>query len=117
MMFLLPTDAVRESSLLTDAGTGQRWSGHELANAVEALASSLQTSRKKLGFVLCRNDVATVISYLAAIEAGHAVALLDAGLSHLIHHQCNRTVGYRFVSTKKDRLSRLRSHLALQMRS
>lgn len=81
-MFLLPHRHARpESHAITDAGSGQRWSWVELESAVRAIAASLKSSRKQLVFLLCRNDAATVLAYLAAIEAGHAVALLDAALS------------------------------------
>ena len=81
-MFLLPHRHARpEGHAITDAGSGQRWSWVEWERAVEAIASPLKSSRKQLAFLLCRNDAATILAYLGAIEAGHAVALLDAALS------------------------------------
>ncbi len=81
-MLLLPSSSARpEGSAITDAGSGQRWSWVQLESTVEAIAASLEASRKQLVFLLCRNDAATILGYLASIEAGHAVALLDAALS------------------------------------
>src|SRR5262245_489332 len=81
-MFLLPDQFGRpEQPALTDAATGHRWTWPQLLSSVEALAASLTASPKQLSFLLCRNDAATVIAYLAAIEARHAVALLSADLS------------------------------------
>jgi acyl-CoA synthetase (AMP-forming)/AMP-acid ligase II len=63
---------------LIDAASGATWDHGELRAAVHAAASRMGRPRKSLGFCLCRNDPATVIGYLAALEAGHAVMLLDS---------------------------------------
>jgi len=63
-------------------GVSGKWSTYgELRALVERLALSLQYPQKALAFCFCRNDLASVAWYLAALEAGHAVALLDEGLS------------------------------------
>ncbi|HEY3740534.1 MAG TPA: AMP-binding protein [Bryobacteraceae bacterium] len=82
-MLLLPSTPVRPDSdvALTDSGSGRRWSRAELESAVASLAAGLKGARKRLVFLLCRNDARTVLAYLASIEAGHAVALLDSALS------------------------------------
>jgi acyl-CoA synthetase (AMP-forming)/AMP-acid ligase II len=81
-MFLIPGSLTQsEAYALTDAGSGQRWSWVQLIAAVKELAASLEAPRKRLAFLFCQNDGATVLSYLALIEAGHTVALLDAALS------------------------------------
>ena len=46
-----------------------------------AAAGPIARAHKSLVFCLCRNDAATVIGYLAALEAGHAVMLLDSAVS------------------------------------
>jgi acyl-CoA synthetase (AMP-forming)/AMP-acid ligase II len=82
-MFLLPNILDQpDGYALSDADAGRRWSWQETAAATLSLAALLKTGFKKLAFLFCRNDVATVIAYLAVIEAGHAVALLDEGLPH-----------------------------------
>jgi len=53
----------------------------ELRNLVDLLAESLAYPQKALAFCFCRNDLASVAWYLAALQAGHAVALLDEGLT------------------------------------
>jgi acyl-CoA synthetase (AMP-forming)/AMP-acid ligase II len=81
-MLLLPSrPAQPEIPAITDAGSGRHWSRVQLESAVEGIAASLKTSRKQLAFLFCRNDAATILAYLALIEAGHAVALLNAALS------------------------------------
>jgi acyl-CoA synthetase (AMP-forming)/AMP-acid ligase II len=65
---------------LVDAAGGAVWSHGALRDAVRALASRMGRPQKSLVFCLCRNDPATVIGYLAAIEAGHAVMLLDSAI-------------------------------------
>ena len=42
------------------------------------MATDLARSHKSLVMCLCRNDVTTVVGYLAALEAGHAVMLVGA---------------------------------------
>jgi acyl-CoA synthetase (AMP-forming)/AMP-acid ligase II len=79
-MFLQDSSIPASAAALFDSTSG-RWYTHgdlrsEVARAAEALGT-----RKSLVFCYCRNNFATVAWYLAAVEAGHAVALLDDGLS------------------------------------
>lgn len=71
-----PTDA----PVLVDAATGRVWTQDELANTVRSTAEGLVTGRRDLIFCLCRVDVASVVGYLSAVRAGHAVAMLDGGV-------------------------------------
>ncbi len=54
----------------------------ELQGRVDQLAAALADSRKLLAFCFCRNDIPSVSWYLAALKAGHAVALLNSALPH-----------------------------------
>lgn len=55
-----------------------RWLTYaELAARVQETARPLREFPKALVFDFCRNDVRSILVYLAGIEAGHAVALLD----------------------------------------
>lgn len=62
------------TAIIADDGT--RLSYGELAERVAARAKELQ--RGVLQFCLCRNDVASIVEYLACLEAGAPVVLLDA---------------------------------------
>jgi long-chain acyl-CoA synthetase len=63
-------------------GASQRWYSYaEVQTAVTEWREGLACSRKTLVFDFCRNDVSSVFVYLAALESGHAVALLDDGLA------------------------------------
>jgi acyl-CoA synthetase (AMP-forming)/AMP-acid ligase II len=72
-----------------DAGL-ERWCSYgELRDRVSRLSQFLRCPQKALAFCFCRNDLASVSWYLAALESGHAVALLDEGIalefkSHLV---------------------------------
>ncbi len=81
-MFLIP-DALRSSSApaLYDSHFKRTWSYAELCETVQETAKTFASRKKALFFLFCRNDVASVIGYLGAIEAGHAVALLDEELA------------------------------------
>src|SRR5689334_8088279 len=69
-----PTDA----PILVDGAAGGEWTQREVAETVDAIAERLRTGRKELVFNLCTGiDMASVLGYLAAVRAGHAVAMLD----------------------------------------
>lgn len=61
-----------------DAGRETWWTWGELHAAVRQAAAALDRDEKALVFLPCHNDARTLVAYLAALEAGHAVALLDA---------------------------------------
>lgn len=69
-----PTDV----PVLVDAAAGRVWTQDELAGAVQVVAERMATDERELVFCLCGRTAATVIGYLGALRAGHAVALLDA---------------------------------------
>jgi acyl-coenzyme A synthetase/AMP-(fatty) acid ligase len=58
---------------------GTPWTHAELAGVVAERAAWMK-GRKSLVFCLCEIDARTVVDYLAALEAGHAVAMIDASL-------------------------------------
>jgi len=59
---------------------GQILTYADLASAVDSGRRAFHSSTSDLVFVVCRNDVSTILAYLAAVEAGHRVALLDEGI-------------------------------------
>ena len=63
---------------LFDPQQGRWWTHAELRSAAAALAGRLAKSVGGLAFLLSRNAVGAVIGYLACVEAGVAVAVLDA---------------------------------------
>jgi long-chain acyl-CoA synthetase len=67
------------SSLALHDDTGWYTYGR-LAKLVEVLAETLGHDGKALVFCFCRNDVASVAAYLAALETGHAVTFLNGSL-------------------------------------
>jgi len=69
-----PTDA----PVLVDAAARRIWTQGELAAVVHSFCEALVTGRPELVFCLCAGDVASIVGYLSAVRAGHAVALLDA---------------------------------------
>jgi acyl-coenzyme A synthetase/AMP-(fatty) acid ligase len=69
-----------DAPALVDAAGGDVWSYARLRATVRDTAGRLARPRKSLVFCLCRNDPPTVIGYLAAVEAGHAVILLDSAV-------------------------------------
>jgi acyl-CoA synthetase (AMP-forming)/AMP-acid ligase II len=72
-------DEATAAPVLVDASAGRVWTQDELANAVHRAAERLATDRQALVFCLCGTNAASIIGYLAALKAGHAVALFDAG--------------------------------------
>jgi acyl-CoA synthetase (AMP-forming)/AMP-acid ligase II len=69
-----------DSVALIDGETGVAWTRERLASVVGAVAGTLRSDRKELVFCACDRDVGSVVGYLAAVAAGHAVALTDRNL-------------------------------------
>jgi long-chain acyl-CoA synthetase len=62
-------------------GDARRWfTRGELQNHVAAFAEMITFSHKALGFLFALNDVDSLVAYLAAIEAGHAIVMLNPEL-------------------------------------
>jgi acyl-CoA synthetase (AMP-forming)/AMP-acid ligase II len=72
---------------LIEAETDRALSYADLARAIEQAGASLAARQKSLLFLLARNDVSSVVAYLAALARGHAVALLDADLNPALRRQ------------------------------
>jgi long-chain acyl-CoA synthetase len=74
-------DRPTHAPVIVDAGVGRVWTQDELATEVNALADRLRTDRRELIFNLCSgSDLASVMGYLGAARAGHAVAQLEGRL-------------------------------------
>jgi long-chain acyl-CoA synthetase len=71
----------RSNPALFDTATNRRITYGELIDSVEALSAELEPDRKALVFCFMRNDAVSVENYLAAMHAGHAVALLDPAVA------------------------------------
>jgi acyl-CoA synthetase (AMP-forming)/AMP-acid ligase II len=77
-MFLDPPSDDPFQPALFDSVSGRWWSRQELLAAANHVAARIATARGGLAVLLCRNSANAVASYLACVEAGCAVALLDA---------------------------------------
>ena len=73
MIFNIDTYGSR-IAIIADDGTQLTYA--ELSERIEKCAKELE--RSVLQFCLCKNDVASVVEYLACLEAGAPVVLLDA---------------------------------------
>lgn len=80
MLFAIDAAARQDRLALVQAESGEGWTYAELAQRVEALRQSFAGSAHGLVFHFCANDLTSVAWYLAAIEAGQAVALLNPRL-------------------------------------
>jgi acyl-CoA synthetase (AMP-forming)/AMP-acid ligase II len=78
-MFLLADLAYPDRPAVFDPASGKWLTYRELAREAERLAALLPR-QKQLAFCFCRIDIGAVLNYLACLEYGHAVALLDDGL-------------------------------------
>jgi acyl-CoA synthetase (AMP-forming)/AMP-acid ligase II len=79
-MLLIP-DALAESPqpAVFDAARHEWWSYARLSAEVRRLSQALSPA-KRLAFCFCGMDIATIVNYLALLEAGHATALIDGAL-------------------------------------
>ena len=76
-MFLLGNARCSDAIALYDGQLARAYSYSELADEVLQFAQRYENARKSLVFLFCTNSAECVIAYLAALEAGQAVALLD----------------------------------------
>ncbi len=74
----MPQPLLRPSTApaLVDASTGGTISYRQLIEQASEIAASMGADRE-LVFLCCRNDVATLTAYAAALLGGHVVALID----------------------------------------
>ena len=78
-MFLISDACEPSRPALVDAVGATTLTYAELLESVRTLARRLEeTDGKRLAFCFTRNDVGAVLGYLAAVQAGHAVLLVDA---------------------------------------
>jgi long-chain acyl-CoA synthetase len=63
------------------AASARWWSYAQIREAIEKERQIFDASGKALIFNFCRNDESSLFPYLAGLEAGHAVAMLDDGLA------------------------------------
>jgi acyl-coenzyme A synthetase/AMP-(fatty) acid ligase len=74
-----PIDGTDEIAVVEER-SGRTWTYGELVRDVERHAERLRSVARSLAFCRCRIDAATIVNYLAALAAGHPVALLDDGM-------------------------------------
>ncbi len=77
MIFSIDDRTRHNRTALIDAATDVLWTYGRLADEVARRQELLAGSEKRLLFLFCRNDLSSVAWYLAAMEGGHAVALLN----------------------------------------
>jgi len=54
----------------------------QLQTIVNKIAAEIHHNRKTLGFIFCKNNLASISCYLAALQQKQSVYLLDANLEH-----------------------------------
>src|SRR5262245_15917453 len=69
-----------DSQAFLDANTNECFTRAQLTGRVLAFAGRLPFRRKALGFLFPFNDSAGLIAYLAALESGHAIVMLNPEL-------------------------------------
>ena len=80
MLLAIDAPEKQDRLALIEASTGRSWSYKQLAENIERRRASFEPSEAGVCFLFCVNGLDAVAWYLAAIEAGHAVALLDSRL-------------------------------------
>jgi acyl-CoA synthetase (AMP-forming)/AMP-acid ligase II len=82
--FLKASGHSADSRAVFDGNTGEWFTRAHLTSRVADFAGRLQFPRKALGFLFPFNDSEGLIAYLAAMEAGHAVAMLNPELDEAL---------------------------------
>jgi acyl-coenzyme A synthetase/AMP-(fatty) acid ligase len=80
MIFAIDAQDRAGRAALIDGTSSETWTFERLAEEVRQRRNALDCTGKALVFQFCRNTPDSVAWYLAAIEAGHAVALLAENL-------------------------------------
>ncbi|MFZ1132773.1 MAG: AMP-binding protein [Terriglobales bacterium] len=75
MIFSIDDNARRNHVALIDGDAS--WTYDKLSDEVAWRREALAGSEKRLLFLFCRNDLSSVAWYLAAVEAGQSVALMN----------------------------------------
>lgn len=79
-MFLIPESLTQSPRpAIFEAARQRWWSWAELSAAVRQVQARL-ASPARLAFCICELDVATIVNYLALLEAGHPAALISGAL-------------------------------------
>jgi len=114
--FLKNSGCSPDAPAVFDGNNGEWITRGQLLCRVTEFAARLQFRRKALGFLFPFNDCEGLIAYLAAIEAGHAVAMLNPELDPVLSdklialfqpdfiiaprsHTPEPTAGYREIET------------------
>jgi acyl-CoA synthetase (AMP-forming)/AMP-acid ligase II len=82
--FLRDSHYSPDTPAVFDGNTGEWLTRAELTRRVTDFAACLQFPRKALGFLFAYNDAESLIAYLAALQAGHAVAMLNPELDETL---------------------------------
>jgi acyl-CoA synthetase (AMP-forming)/AMP-acid ligase II len=85
-------DDGRTGTALIDDASGRSWTHAELTAAAQAMADRLRAPAKDVVLVRSRMDAATVIAYLGALQAGHAVLPADGETAEIERRYAPRFV-------------------------
>src|SRR4051812_45883289 len=77
MSSLLSAAAGNERPALVDVASGRVVTYQQLEQATARSAGALRHLAGRLSFIYATNDLASVLAYVALVEAGSAVALMD----------------------------------------
>jgi len=77
---ILSLDLHSSANALYESSAQRWWSYRELIDSILETQALLPNPSKALVFDFCRNDIRSIVTYLAALDSGHAAALLDDGL-------------------------------------
>src|ERR1700728_631542 len=77
---ILSLDEHSSARVFYESPSKRWWTYNDLRDSVKELLRAFVVSPKPLVFNFCRNDIRSIVTYLASLEAGNAVALLDDGL-------------------------------------
>lgn len=98
-----------DAPALYDTETAAWLTYGELRRKVAAMAARMTSEHKQLVFIIAENRASLVMAYLAAVQAGHAIALIDATTTAPALHQLIVTWQPDFVIAGQDTASILSS--------
>ncbi|CAM3644974.1 AMP-binding protein [Marinicrinis lubricantis] len=105
-------DDVIGNSAVIEQAESQAWSYADLSRSSSDLKRQLSFQIKSLGFVFCRNTFGALVGYLAGLQSGHTITLLDASMHDRLREQLIKEYRPEWLWLPKD--SSLPAHYRIQ---
>ena len=81
MIFGTVTTPLAAKLALIESESNRTWTYANIEEEIEWFSKAFREQEKALIFLFCRSDAASITAYLAALNSGQAIAMLDGALA------------------------------------